>query len=155
MRATLEESRLTLPLLKKALIAQGFEVFRTLKDEVVLAERVRENLILDSGIRIRPTENDQEFEVRLVLRAEKSDFPSEGDDALFERVRTLAAPAMELGYAEISAQVTPMKDPSEPDKTLDTFYELFLTKKVTGGLTAVETEVKKAFTLSKTVAHTH
>ncbi len=146
---------MTPPLLKKALIAQGFEVFRTLKDEIVLAERVRENLILDSGIRVRATENDEEFEVRLVLRAEKSDFPSEDDDALFKRVRTLAVPAMDLGYSEISAQVTPMNDPSEPDKTLDTFYELFLTKKITGGLAAVEVEVKKAFTLAKTVAHTH
>jgi hypothetical protein len=126
-----------------------------LKDEVVLAERVRENLILDSGIRVRPTESDEEFEVRLVLRAEKSDFPSEDDDELFQRVRTLALPAVELGYVEVSAQVTPVKDPSEPDKTLDTFYELFLTKKITGGLTAVEAEVKRAFTLAKTVAHTH
>ena len=121
----------------------------------MLAERVRENLILDSGIRVRPTESEDQFEVRLVLRAEKSDFPSEEDDQLFQRVRSLAAPALELGYAEVSAQVTPVKDPSDAEKTLDTFYELSLLKSVDGGMAAVATEVKRAFTLAKTVAHTH
>jgi hypothetical protein len=143
-------------LLKKALIAQGFEVFRTLKDEVVLAERVRENLILDSGIRIKPLDADgASFELKLVLRAEKSDFPSEDDDQLFHRVRTLAAPALELGYTEVSTSVTPVTDPSDAEKTLDTFYELFLKKTVSGGVEAVFAEVKRAFGLTKTVAHTH
>jgi hypothetical protein len=147
---------LTPALLKKALIAQGFEVFRTLKDEVVLAERVRENLILDSGIRVKPIDPDGgTFELKLVLRAEKSDFPSEEDDQLFHRVRTLAAPALELGYAEVSTSVTPVKDPSDDEKTLDTFYELFLKKTVNGGVEAVFAEVKRAFALTKTVAHTH
>jgi hypothetical protein len=146
---------LTPALLKKALVAQGFEVFRTLKDEVVLAERVRENLILDSGIRVRALDADGAFEVRLVLRAEKSDFPSEEDEQLFHRVRSLAAPALAQGYAEVSTSVTPVKDPSDHDKTLDTFYELFLQKKVDGGVDAVSAEVKRAFALAKTVAHTH
>ena len=146
---------MTPALLKKALIAQGFEVFRTLKDEVVLAERVRENLILDSGIRVRALDSDGAFEVRLVLRAEKSDFPSEEDEQLFHRVRTLAAPAIEQGYAEVSTSVTPVTDPSDAEKTLDVFYELFLKKTVSGGVDAVSAEVKRAFTLAKTVAHTH
>ena len=146
---------MTPPLLKKALIAQGFEVFRTLKDEVVLAERVRENLILDSGVRVRPLENEDEYELRLVLRAEKSDFPSEEDDQLFQRVRSLAAPALELGYAETAISVTPVTDPSDAKITLDTFYELFLFKKVDGGLEAVSVEIKRALALTKTVPHTH
>ncbi|HEY8075276.1 MAG TPA: hypothetical protein VIF62_14225, partial [Labilithrix sp.] len=79
--------------IKKALIAGGFEVFRTLSEEVVLAERVRENLILDSGVRLGPLENGN-LRVRVVLRAQKADFPSEDEKALFERVRKLAEPAL-------------------------------------------------------------
>ena len=40
--------------LKKTLVARGFEVYRTLGDQVVLADRVRENLIMDSGVAARP-----------------------------------------------------------------------------------------------------
>jgi hypothetical protein len=36
--------------LKRALVEAGFEVFRTRGDEIVLAERPRENLIMDSGV---------------------------------------------------------------------------------------------------------
>src|SRR4051794_25930173 len=79
--------------LKKALVASGFEVFRTLPEEVVLAERVRENLILDSGVRVAPLQ-DGKFQVRLVLRAQKADFPNEDEPSLFARVRKLAEPAM-------------------------------------------------------------
>jgi hypothetical protein len=151
----LKETRLTPLLLKKALVAQGFEVFRTLKDEIVLAERVRENLILDSGIRVKAFETEDEFEVRLVLRAEKSDFPSEEDDELFQRVRALAAPALELGYVEVSTAVSPVTDPSNAETTLDTFYELFLLKKISGGMDVVSAEVRRAQGLTKTVPHTH
>ena len=41
--------------LKKALVDAGFIIFRTLADEVMLAERVRENLIMDSGVRLKAT----------------------------------------------------------------------------------------------------
>ena len=48
--------------LKKALVSSGFEVFRTMPDHVVLAERPRENLILDSGVRVRALDEGQGFE---------------------------------------------------------------------------------------------
>src|SRR6478609_8126323 len=85
--------------IKKALVASGFEVFRTLPEEVVLAERVRENLILDSGVRVAPIDGDK-LQVRLVLRAQKADFPNEDEATLFERVRKLAEPAVAKGFAE-------------------------------------------------------
>lgn len=111
--------------LKKALIASGFEVFRTLPDEVVLAERVRENLILDSGVRVAPLEGGT-FQVRLVLRAQQGDFPNEAEDTLFERVRVLAEPAIAQGFAERTTAVTAVKDPADATRTLDTFYEVHL-----------------------------
>jgi hypothetical protein len=116
-------------MLKKALIASGFEVFRTLPEEVVLAERVRENLILDSGVRVGPL-GDGRVRVRLVLRGQRSDFPGDEETTLFERVRKLAEPALANGFAEVSTNVNAVKDPADPERTLDTFYEVFLAHEV-------------------------
>jgi hypothetical protein len=142
----------TTPLqLKKALQASGLEVFRTLAEEVVLAERVRENLILDSGVRLGPLA-DGKLRVRLVLRAQRTDFPSEEEAALFDRVRTLAAPAMAKGFAELSTAVNEVKDPVNPSRTLDTFYEVTLGHDVTTIEEALPL-LKWALTLEKAVGH--
>lgn len=111
--------------LKKALIASGFEVFRTLPEEVVLAERVRENLILDSGVRVAPLA-DGTFQVRLTLRAQKTDFPNDDDNALFDRARIIAQPAVEQGFHEVSTVATAVNDPADATRILDTFYEVTL-----------------------------
>jgi hypothetical protein len=138
--------------LTKALIASGFEVFRTLPEEVVLAERVRENLILDSGVRVGPLEEGR-VRVRLVLRGQRSDFPSDEEAALFERVRKLAEPALANGFAEISTNVNAVMDPADPERTLDTFYEVFLAHEVATLEDAVPV-LKFALSLEKAVAQT-
>lgn len=115
--------------LKKALVASGFEVFRTLSEEVVLAERVRENLILDSGVRVGPISGGR-VRVRLVLRAQRADFPSDDESTMFDRVRKLAEPALANGFAEEATNVNAVKDPADPTKVLDTFYELSLAHEV-------------------------
>lgn len=137
--------------LKKALVASGFEVFRTLAEEVVLAERVRENLILDSGVRVGPLASGK-VRVRLVLRAQRADFPSDDETALFERVRKLAEPALQNGFAEESTNVNAVKDPADPSKVLDTFYELFLAHEVASVEDAVPL-LKFALALEKAVGH--
>jgi hypothetical protein len=137
--------------LKKALVASGFEVFRTLPEEVVLAERVRENLILDSGVRVGPLA-DGTLRVRLVLRAQRADFPSDDETALFDRVRKLAEPALQNGFAEEKTNVNAVKDPADPSKTLDTFYEVFLAHEVATVEDAVPL-LKFALGLEKAVGH--
>jgi hypothetical protein len=111
--------------IKKMLVEAGFEVFRTRGEEIVLAERPRENLIMDSGVRLRLGEP---FEVRIVLRAQKADFPNEDEANLFDRVRRLAEPALSDGFAEISTTVTRVADPGDAERTLDTFYEITYAK---------------------------
>ena len=137
--------------LKKALVASGFEVFRTLSEEVVLAERVRENLILDSGVRVGPVANGN-VRVRLVLRAQRADFPGDDEKAMFERVRKLAEPAVQKGFAEDSTNVNAVKDPADPSKTLDTFYEICLSHEVPTVEDAVPV-LKFALSLEKAVGH--
>src|ERR1700723_3000598 len=91
--------------LKKALSDAGFLVFRTQGEDVVIAERVRENLIMDSGVRLRATEP---LQVRIVLRVQQGHFPDEDDAGVFERVRCPAAPALAGGFAEGPQSVVPV-----------------------------------------------
>ena len=111
--------------IKKALLDAGFEVFRTRGEEIVLAERPRENLIMDSGVRLRVGDA---LEVRVVLRAQKADFPNEDEGHLFDRVRKLGEQIVSGGFAEISTAVTKVTDPGDAERTLDTFYEITYAK---------------------------
>jgi hypothetical protein len=131
--------------MKKALVDAGFEVFRTRGEEIVLAERPRENLIMDSGVRLRLSEP---FEVRIVLRAQKADFPNEDDSHLFDRVRRLAEPAVSEGFAELSTTVSKVTDPGDAERTLDTFYEITYSKPA-GALDDALIQLKFAMGLEK------
>jgi hypothetical protein len=107
--------------LKKALIAEGFEIYRTSPTLVSLADRVRDNLLMDSGVAVA---QGGALGVRVVLRAQSSNFPGEGSDALYARARSLSSPLTTRGYVEIAAEAVPVRDPSDRSRTLDTWYEV-------------------------------
>lgn len=137
--------------LKKALISAGFEVYRTSGEDVILADRARENLILDSGVRIRASDP---IEIRLVMGIRRAQFPSDDEGALFDRVRQLAAPLLDDGFAEVSTGVAPVKDPADNDRTLDTFYEVVFAKRESAFEGALPT-LKLALQVAKTAESRH
>jgi hypothetical protein len=114
--------------IKQALAREGFVVYRTRPDAVHLAERVRENLIMDAGVAVVA----QPPAVRLVFRAEASSFPGAGESDLYDRARQLAAPARERGYSEIEARSSRVEDPSDESRTLTMRYEVVLERPVDG-----------------------
>jgi hypothetical protein len=106
--------------IKKALIAAGFELYRTKGDVVHVAERVRENLLMDSGIFVHTGRGVVGF----VVRAQRTDFPHETEDQLFQRARALAVQALARGYEEVEATTRPIFDPGDGERTIDTSCEV-------------------------------
>ena len=129
--------------IRKALLAAGFELYRTQGNQVHVADRVRDNLIMDSGVSVTTG-----LSVRFVVRAQRSDFPNDATAMLFERARALAASALARGYAETATLTSPMHDPADPSRTLDTWYEVVFEKPVTS-LDEAMTEVGFAMGIEK------
>jgi hypothetical protein len=134
--------------LKKTLQARGFEVYRTLGDQVVLADRVRDNLIMDSGVAARP---GAVLAVRFVVRAQASDFPSVPATDLYERARACAVEAVGRGYTEVGVAEVPVRDPGDASSTLDTWYEVSFERPVASE-DELEQELRYALGLEKTVS---
>lgn len=132
---------------KKAIVAAGLEVYRARGEVVHLADRVRENLLMDAGAFIRA---GAAMAVGVVVRAQASDFPGEDEAQLFARARTVAARAIAIGYSEKTAQLHTVADPGDPARILDTWCELSLEKPV-ADLEAAVDEVRRAVAFDKAV----
>jgi len=113
--------------LKKQLIAAGLEIFRVQGNRVHLADRVRENLIMDGGVAAVASDP---LSVRLVVRAQASHFAGESPEQLFGRARGLATASEQRGYVEVDTAVVPIRDPGGGPGTLDTWYEVSYEKAV-------------------------
>jgi hypothetical protein len=129
---------------KKALVQAGFEVYVTRGDVVHVAERVRENLLMDSGVFIRAAHPVVGF----VVRAQRADFPADPDAQLTERARLLAKPALGRGYQEVKAHFRDLLDPGNTGRTLDTWCEVSFEKAVSDIDGAVD-EVRFALSFEK------
>jgi hypothetical protein len=132
--------------LKKLLLAEGFEVYRTLGDQIVLADRVRDNLIMDSGVAARL--GDLPY-VRFTVRAQGGDFPNDSTAAIFDRARQLAQDALAHGYREVSANSIEVRDPGDDSQTLDVWHEVAFEKALANDSELVA-ELRYALSLEKT-----
>jgi hypothetical protein len=158
--------------LKRALVREGFEIYRTAGPFVLLADRVRDNLIMDSGVALGlPAESasdgsagngsataqqggehdweQQGLVVRVVLKAQASEFPNEEGEGLLAHARALAGPFEGRGYRETSTQTVVVKDPGDGTRVLDTWYEVSLELPVEG-LSAAAAELRFALEQKKT-----
>ncbi|HYQ42241.1 MAG TPA: hypothetical protein VER11_09735 [Polyangiaceae bacterium] len=132
--------------LKKLLLAEGFEVYRTQSDQIVLADRVRDNLIMDSGVAARL--GDVRC-VRFVVRAQASDFPNDPIPTIFERARQMATDALGRGYREIGENSVEVRDPGDDSQTLDVWHEVAFEKALANDAELIA-ELRYALSLEKT-----
>ena len=110
-----------LPSLRAALEHAGIEIYRATSDVLEVAERVRMH-IMDSGIRVRPGAPPV---VEFVVRAQRCDFPHAPADQLYEAIRRfIASSAAEQGFQEAGTREVQVRDPVDPQRILDTWYEV-------------------------------
>ncbi|HQP34559.1 MAG TPA: hypothetical protein PLI95_05260 [Polyangiaceae bacterium] len=133
--------------IKKHLVAKGILVYRSGTEDVLLAERVRDNLIMDASVAVIAGEP---LRVRFLARAQRNDFPwsQENPAALFERARRKVAEAAANGFREVGTMTTPLLDPVDAEQVLDVWYQVAFEKDVTDLDDAVST-AKYALELDK------
>lgn len=131
--------------LKKLLIAQGFEIYRTMADRIALAERVRDNLLMDGNVAAC---TGKSLSVRFTTRAQQSEYPNDEDTALLGRARSQGEVALPRGYAEVDCAIVPVYDPGDPSRTLDTWFEVTFARPVTS-LDELVQELRFALGLNK------
>ncbi len=115
---------------KKLLTARGWMVYRTVGEAVLLAERVRDNLIMEAYVSVHVGDP---VLVRFAARAQRADFPSssETEASLLERARKMGEPALRWGFREQRTEVEAITDPMDPGRSLDTWYQVHFEKAVT------------------------
>jgi len=112
--------------IKSALREAGFMVYRAEADTVVIAERVRENLILDSGVRV----GSEPLRVSFEAYAQRSHHPNLNAEALFAMARALGEAARGRGFVEVEAAKRDMPDPSDPERVLDQQFVVVFEREV-------------------------
>lgn len=118
--------------LKRKLRAEGFEIYRTVAERILLAERIRDNLIMDSGVAadLGSSSDAGSISVQVIVRAQASHFPGANEAQMKDHARQLAATFVDSGYTEVEVIETPVPDPSDPSKSLDTSHEIRLKRPV-------------------------
>ena len=103
----------------------GLEIYRAHAEEIELAERVRLH-IMDSGVRVKLKDG---LVLRFSARSQRSDFPADSPDALYERVhQAIGIPCSSRGFAESERRVVEVKDPVDDSRMLDVWHEIVYEK---------------------------
>lgn len=116
--------------LKRKLRDAGFEVYRSTPEQVLLAERIRDNLIMDSGVAAQLAHGSEPLRVHVTVRAQASHFPGLHEDGVREHAQKLASIFVAAGYAAGESTAAPVPDPNDPEGSLDTAHEIRLTLEV-------------------------
>lgn len=132
--------------LKKLLLAEGLEVYRTLSDQIILADRVRDNLIMDSGVAARIGDVPR---VRFTVRAQGSDFPTDSTEQILERARQMAGEAALRGYEEVGVKSVEVHDPGDNSQVLDVWHEVAFEKSLSSDAELIA-ELRYALSIEKT-----
>jgi hypothetical protein len=115
--------------LKRKLRVAGFEIYRTAENRVQLAERIRDNLIMDSGITALVAEPSG-LAIQVTVRAQASHFPGASPDQLWSHATALAEQFLTDGYLKEGQSAELVPDPGDPAKSLDTSHEILLQRSV-------------------------
>ena len=123
--------------LKRLLRSEGFEIYRTLDGRVLLAERIRDNLIMDSGVAAGPLPAGPGTDptatvlgVFVAIRAQLGHFPGAGPEAVLSHAWDLARAFQERGYEAGEPSSADIRDPSHPDRILDKIFEIPLAREL-------------------------
>lgn len=140
-------STLTVDVVKKALLDAGFEVFRAKGETIQLAERVRSHL-MDANVAVCVGGSAT---VSFTVRGQRSDYPTDTDEALFQRIRGATADkARARAFAESGAASRQIQDPVDETRVLDVWHELTFSKPTTQ-LDELVADVQFALSLPKCV----
>jgi len=142
--------------LKRRLRQEGFEIYRTQAGHIALAERIRDNLILDSGIAVtvdpesRPgvpvslDDPEQPLALRVTVRAQGTHFPGAAVEQVEAHAQALAEPFLARGYIAETTRALDLPAPGDPTRILDISYEVVV-RRVVNGLAALSSELREAF----------
>ncbi len=144
-----QETETALREVASRLVEGGFEVYQTVGNRVDVAERVRDNLLMDANVSVLVQGS---LRVRFATRAQRCDFPAshETPEVLFARARSLATHASSNGFREVGTEVVQLADPSDSTRVLDTWY-LVLFDKAAADLQEMVAVVRDAMSVEKVV----
>jgi hypothetical protein len=130
---------------KRALRDAGFQAYDVRDGFISLAERVRDNLILYSGIAVQATPPT----LRVTLRAQSTHFPGQSQDRVRAHAEDLAREFERRGFVIIGSSKTEVTDPSYAERTLDIVHSV-LVERQCDDWAEVMAEVRAAFLLPRT-----
>jgi hypothetical protein len=129
---------------KRALREAGLQVYEVRDGCIALAERVRDNLILHSGIAVCPAT----WTVRVTVRAQSLHYPGQSQERIALQAEELGLPFQARGFSKLGASSHDVGDPSHPGRTIDVVHAVTFQRPCASWDEALE-EIHAAFLLPR------